>query len=255
MEGDGDRVRETLAMLAELQDLDDKLRDLRESKKGLDALRARNDEELAVFDGMLGQQSERIEEAREFCREKAKELEDKRDDMRRSRGRLNGITSQRELTAVNKELDIARRAIQQNTEEMGKLEVELEQAQADFDAKTTQRQEVEEAMGAAVESQRGGISELEAHAGEFNARRAQIRELLKRPLVGRYDRISRGRDGQAVASADTGKCAGCNMQVPPQVLNKCQRLETLESCQHCQRLLVYRSALTGEVPEASSPEA
>ena len=235
-------------MLIELQELDDKLRDLRESKKGADALKLQNSEELAVLDSMLGQQSERIEETRAFCQEKAGEIEEKRDDMRRSRGRLSGITSQRELTAVNKELDSARRAIQLSTEELGKLESELEQAEADFATKEAQRAEIEAAMNAAVEAQHVGIAELEAHAGEFNARRAQIREQLDRPLVGRYDRISRGRDGGAVADVAGGTCSGCNMQVPPQVFIRLQRMNTLEACQHCSRILAYGAAVRGELP-------
>ncbi len=235
-------------MLIELQELDDKLRDLRESKKGVDALKIQNAKELEVLDGMLGQQNERIEETRAFCAEKASEIEEKRDDMRRSRGRLSGITSQRELTAVNKELDSARRSIQTSTEEMGKLETELTQAETDFGEKKKQRKKIEKAMKASVKAQNASIAELESHAGEFNARRAQIREQLDRPLVGRYDRISRGRDGEAVADVAGGTCNGCNMQVPPQVFIRIQRMATMEACQHCSRILVYTAAVRGELP-------
>ena len=243
-------------MLVELQDLDDKLRDLRESKKALAALRAQNAEELEVLDGMLAQQSERIEETRAFCKEKQDEIEEKREDMRRSRTRLSGITSQRELTAVNKELDAARRGITQNTDELGKLEEELTAAEEDFASKSGQRKEIEKAMGAAVKTRKAGITTLEERAGEFNSRREEIRGQLDRPLVGRYDRISRGRNGEAVSNVEqgTGKCQGCNMQVAPQVFIRLQRMETLEACQHCQRILVYRTGLDGGEPAGEASE-
>jgi len=242
-------VREKLSMLVEMQDLDDKLRDLRESKTGLEKLEAQNASELEILDGMLSQQSERIEETRSFVAEKQGDIEDKRQDLSRSRSRLSGITSQRELTAVNKELEAARKGIQSSTEELAKLEAELEGAEADFATKTGQRKAIEVAMGGAVKSQQAGITELESHAGEFHGRRSQIRELLERPLVGRYDRVSKGRGGQAVSDVGTvGRCAGCNMQVPPQVFIRLQRMATLEACAHCQRMLVYRAGLGGDAP-------
>ncbi len=242
-------MREKLAMLVEMQDLDDKLRDLRESKAGLEKLEARNASELEILDGMLAQQSERIEETRSFVSEKQDDIEDKRQDLSRSRSRLSGITSQRELTAVNKELDAARKGIQSSTEELAKLQTELEAAEADFATKTGQRQEIEVAMGNVVKSQQVGIAELESHAGEFHGRRSQIRELLDRPLVGRYDRISKGRGGKAVSDVgQVGRCDGCNMQVPPQVFIRLQRMATMEACAHCQRILVYRDGLSGEAP-------
>ena len=107
-------------------------------------------------------------------------------------------------------------------------------------------------MAALVKEKKVAIKALEEHAGEYNERRGQIREQLPRPLVGRYERISRGRNGEAVTDVEAGTCASCNMKVPPQVFIRLQRMESLEQCQSCQRLLVYTEGLAedaaSEVP-------
>ncbi len=236
-------------MLVELQELDDNLRDLRESKKALDELRTQNAKDLELLDGMLATMEERLGESRSFVDEKAGEIEEKREDMRRARTRMAHITNQRELTAVNKELDSARRGIATNTEELGRLQEQLKASEADFEEKRTARDEMVAQMKAAEAERVATISDLEGHASEFNARRARIRESLRRDLVGRYDRISRGRDGQAVSDVIEGTCGGCNMAVPPQVFIRLQRMETLEQCNSCQRLLVYRDGMAD--PEQS----
>ena len=114
-------MRETLAMLVELQSLEDALRDLRINKQRLATLQTENAETKEVFLQMLAQQRLQIEETQAFCTEKETDIKGAEENARRARTRMSGVTSQRELTALNKELEIARRTNQQRTEEVVKL--------------------------------------------------------------------------------------------------------------------------------------
>lgn len=246
-------MRETLAMLVELQQLDDALRELREAKAKLAKMREENASSLALFEKMLGEREQRIGETRAFVKEKEAEIQDADDKVRRSRTRLSSITSQRELTALTKELDTARRGNQQRSEELLKLMEQLEQAGADLDKKRGEREALAEQMKALEASLEAAVARGEEDAVHHTARRKELVAALPRDVIGRYERISRGRAGLAVADLTThGTCAACNIEVPPQTFIRLQRLDGYEICQNCQRMLVYKRGLAA--PEAAGEE-
>jgi len=239
-------MKEQLTMLVELQRLDDELRDTRESRARLEKLKAENAEALKVFDTILGERAVHIAETREFCAEKEAELKGIEDDLRRSRARLPSITSQRELTALNKELDTSRRNNLKRNEELLKLMQQLEEVEADHRKKQVERDALATQMTQLERRLADGMAAKEAAAGQHNARREAVRSGLDRQLVARYDRISRGRGGYALAHIVGGSCGACNVNVPPQVFIRLQQGVTLEACNNCQRLLVYIASEAAE---------
>lgn len=237
---------EALSILVELQTLDDALQDTRELRARLEKLRTENEESLEMFAGMLLVRAERIEEARKFCTAKENELKTTEDDMRRSRARLPSITNQRELNALNKELEIGRRNHTKRTEELSKLRAELDEVETDHLKKSAERDALSEQM-TALETQM--VSDLEEKDGKAEAGQAQrtaISSKLDKPLLSRYNRISKGRNGYAVALCNDGSCAGCNVAPPPQTFIRLQKQLTVEKCNNCQRLLVYTGVAVAE---------
>ena len=240
--GYGGRVKQTLSMLVELQRLDDQLRDTRALESKIKALGVQNTESLEIFDKMLSEQLERITETRAFCAEKEEELKATEEDIKRSRTRLSSITSQRELNALNKELDSARRSNKQRTEELLKLMEQLETAQADFERKQAERDAIAAQMTALDAKLKADLEQRMIDASELNARREALRKEIGPRWISKYDRVTRGR-GQGVADATGGRCGGCNMAIRPQLYQRFLKMEALEGCQYCQRLLIYFEGL------------
>ena len=237
---------EALSMLVQLQALDDALQDTRELRARLAKLRTDNQESLEMFATMLTERGEAIAEARKFCAAKELELKTTEDDMRRSRARLPSITNQRELNALNKELEIGRRNHTKRTEELTKLRLELEEVEADHAKKSAERDALAEQM-TALEAQM--VAELEEKDGQGEAgeaKRAELGAKLDKPLLSRYNRISKGRNGYAVALCNDGSCAACNVAPPPQTFIRLQKQQTVEKCNNCQRLLVYTGETVAE---------
>ncbi len=59
--------------------------------------------------------------------------------------------------------------------------------------------------------------------------------------------------GYAVAPVVKGVCQGCHMALPPQLNNILARMESLETCPRCGRL-VYRKELLEPKVEAATEE-
>ena len=228
-----------LITLVELQRQSDALKQLHESQRVLSELQAKNREALDFFDQMLAAKAERIEEAQLFISEKHQEIADSEENLRRSRAKMNTVQSQRELTALNKELDATRKTASMRTEELKKLETGLEEARAVYNQRKQERDTLAEECAQLEAKKQQEIAEQEAKGAASTALVEQLRKSLDRALLARFDRIAKARDGQAVADINPhGTCSACNIALPPQVFNRIQAGETVEYCPNCQRLLI-----------------
>jgi len=247
-------VKETLLQLWDLQTIDDALRDLRDTQAKAATVEKENAESLAAFDAILQGLSDRIAETQRFMREKEDEIREVDANLSRSKQRLSTVQNNRELMALNKELEASRNANRLRTEELGKLLEVLTKSETDHAQKQAERASLEADMSAIVASLHADIAQKQTGLESLNARRVSVRAALPRELISKYDRISKGRNGQAVTDVPNGTCGGCNMAVPPQVFIRLQRLETLEACANCSRLLVYVAAL-GQEPASAAGSA
>lgn len=250
-------MKETLAHLVELQAIEDELRDLRQTKNRLEAATKENAEAREVFEVMLAERAEQIDEVRAFCGEKEAAIKEAEENTRRARTRLSTITSQRELTALNKELDAARRQNSQQSEELLKLMEQLEAAQADFDKKTAEFEALKQQMADVEGGLNQRIAERESGITAQRERQQELRKAMDPTLFSRFNRTVKARKGIAVVPVGVdGTCTGCRMQTPPQQWIRIQSMESIEYCQHCRRILVDMAGFdeqnageeAGEVP-------
>jgi predicted nucleic acid-binding Zn-ribbon protein len=233
-------VNETLSMLLELQQIDDALQDLSALKNQLELIRRENAQAIKVFDEMLADRGIRLAEVRSLCEAKEADIKETEANIGRSRQRLATISNQRELQAATRELETNRRTNQQRNEELVKLLEQLESAEADQRRRQKERDELMAEMQATEVDLVRRIEEREAGVSELTGRRKALMGRLPPDLVGRYNRISKARNGVAVVVVAAPTCKACHMSISPQVFIRLQRMETLEACTNCNRFLIYR---------------
>lgn len=249
-------MRETLAHLVELQGIEDELRDLRQTKAKLEALTKENAEVRELFEQMLAERAEQIEEVREFCKEKEDGIKEAEEQTRRARSRLSLITSQRELTALNKELDAARRKNSQSTEELGKLKEQLAETEADYAKKQSEYAALQAQMSEVEQSLEQRIADREGGITAQRARQQELRKAIEPGLFSRFNRTVKARKGIAVVPmGDDDTCTGCRMQTPPQQAIRIRQMDSIEYCQHCRRILVDRALTDGEAGDDAAAES
>lgn len=59
------------------------------------------------------------------------------------------------------------------------------------------------------------------------------------PLLARYDRVARQRDGVGVAEVRKDACGACFRTLPPQALQEAKRSDAVMTCESCGRILVW----------------
>lgn len=83
----------------------------------------------------------------------------------------------------------------------------------------------------------GRIREIDDRLAQLDGARKQITPGVDQKLLSQYERILANRDGLAIVPVRDNSCQGCNMYVPPQVINLIKMYERIITCEVCNRML------------------
>jgi predicted nucleic acid-binding Zn-ribbon protein len=81
------------------------------------------------------------------------------------------------------------------------------------------------------------IKEIDDRLTQLQAQRKQVTPDIAEKILAQYERIMKNRDGLGIVSVKNNSCQGCNMLVPPQVINLIKMYERIITCEVCNRIL------------------
>jgi hypothetical protein len=81
------------------------------------------------------------------------------------------------------------------------------------------------------------VKQIDQRLAQLEAQRKQILPGIEPKILKQYERILNNRDGLAIVSVKDNSCKGCNMFVPPQVINLIKMYERIITCEICNRIL------------------
>jgi predicted nucleic acid-binding Zn-ribbon protein len=71
---------------------------------------------------------------------------------------------------------------------------------------------------------------------------------IEKSLLERYTQIKTTRKDQPLAAVRDGMCAGCRLQIPPQLIAQVKRSDDLVVCPYCRRMLYWEGEPVQEAP-------
>jgi hypothetical protein len=119
---------------------------------------------------------------------------------------------------------------------LGLLE-QTDKLKTEIDAEKKRLQEEEKAFLAQKEKVEDRIKEIDGRLAQLDAQRKQVTPEVDPKILTQYERILLSRDGLAIVSVRDDSCKGCNMLVPPQVINLIRMYERIVTCEICNRIL------------------
>jgi len=84
------------------------------------------------------------------------------------------------------------------------------------------------------------IKECDDRLAVLEAKRKQVAPGLDAKVFSQYERILNSRDGLAIVSVKNNSCSGCNMNIPPQVINLIKMYDNIITCEVCNRILYIK---------------
>jgi predicted nucleic acid-binding Zn-ribbon protein len=230
-------LQKQLGVLRELQEIDEQLNQFGDKRQKLEGAVTGQRQELARVQEMVDGLADEMEALQGRRRELTEAMAREQVNVDRSDARLPEIKTQKEYVAVLKEIDTAKVMMRDLQAQASALDEQLSLIGAD----RTEKEEELAALTEAVTTKQAAVdTELAAFSTKVNKMTSQKEALLGQIPSGvrkRYQMLISRRAGVAVVEARKGACTGCNMQLPPQLYNSLFKLEKIQYCPLCNRLL------------------
>jgi uncharacterized protein len=230
--------------LLDLQELDSKADQLRHRRSHLP--------ELAEIESLRAQRLDLDNRARDarivvddLAGEQAKidaDVEQARTRRTRDQEKVDGglIPNPKDLQRMLSELESLERRVR--TLEDQELEVmqQVEDAQRELDAMTTQVADADTRLGELEASRDQKTADIDRELDSVTAERAPIAAGLPDDLIALYDRLRVQKGGVGAAPLRARTCGGCQLSLDPSELNTIRTTPTdvVVRCEECQRILV-----------------
>lgn len=243
-------LREKLKALEELQQIDLEMNEIQAAVAAHPARQAEVEAGVAVARKAWDQEQARLDANERERRQIESLLGMERDKVKKWEGRLGEIRTPREYAALSREIDIAKKTNDSQSEQVKELAVQAAALQKNVEAKEEELSEREAAAQAEVEE----IASKRAIADEklrgLELRRADAVKLVDPGLLSKYENIKRRRAGIAIAPVVGMTCTGCHRNIPPQLAITLQKANSIENCPSCHRIIYSAEAVN---PPAPSP--
>ncbi|PIP20679.1 MAG: hypothetical protein COX40_03505 [Candidatus Omnitrophica bacterium CG23_combo_of_CG06-09_8_20_14_all_40_11] len=170
-------------------------------------------------------------------KDKELELASKEESTKKLETQLYQIKTNKEYQAMLKQIQDAKADASVVEDQILGLFDQADKIKNDVNQEKQRLQE-EEKVGQERKSHiQDRIKEIDERIAQLEAQRKQITPALDRKVLTQYERILLNRDGLAIVSVKDNSCGGCNMFVPPQVINLIRMYERIITCEVCNRIL------------------
>jgi predicted nucleic acid-binding Zn-ribbon protein len=245
-------VRDQLLLLLQLQTCDVKVRELETAAKQLPAKLDPLRRDLAKLEAMLGSERSKLAETEAWRKSQQDLIDRERDGLKLAQGKLQASKNSKEFNAASREVENKRKAISDRESELKKVVDATAQSTAQLASRDQDVQKLRDELATSEAGMADQVNALAAQLAEAKTARDGARAHVEKHWVKTYDSLSAKR-GYAVAPVIKGVCQGCHMALPPQLNNILARMQSIETCPRCGRL-VYRTELL-EKPDEAKPEA
>lgn len=233
----GEIVKEPLALLMGLQELDRQLNQYHEEEKMLP-------ERLQIAQQPLEQANETLAKLKSALDQATKERKEKEQALQSAEEKITKLKGRLTELKTNKEYQTHLHEIESANAEKGKIEEELLAAmdRADAVKKEAAAQEKvvaeeEKKFRAEKEGLENALKSKSESMKGLEQERTALSEKVGKNLLQEYKRLAATKRGLAVVALKGNICNGCHFSLPPQLVAEVRKGEKILSCTYCHRIL------------------
>ena len=247
-------MKDQLLLLLELQVIDLKVKELNAARKVLPTRTAPLRESLVRLEALLDGERQKLTDAEQWQRtQQAMQTRDQ-DQLRAAKSKLNGTRTGKEFHAATREVEFKKKSMHEREIEMRKVSDAVSKSGPELGERDAAIQKLREQLVAEDAQIATQLEEVAAQVEAASAGREAVRAKIEKGWLKAYDALI--VRGVAVAPVDNGICQGCRVRILPQQNNKLARLETIETCERCARIIYRREMLLPPAePPAEAPPA
>lgn len=251
----GSALNQHLSPLIELQKLDLRIMEITEQRRRiperLHAVESPLRETRQSLQELTAAMDASVKERR--AHEKDVEAQDAHTD--KMRARLSELKTNKEYQAHLFELQMANKKKSEIEDRvlacMEKIE-QLQQAAKDAQEKVRTAEQIFSNEKQVLDELDGRLS---AELAQLESQQQDRSAKVEPALLARYTKLKSSRKDQPLAAIKGGICAGCRLQIPPQLIAEVKRSQDLHTCPYCHRMLYWDGDVQADQrpPEQGKP--
>jgi len=242
-------LRDQLVFLLQLQQSDVKVRELETATTQLPARLDPLRRDLAKLQTMLDAERAKLTETDNWRKAQQDMIDKDRELLKSAQSKLQASKNSKDFGAASREVENRRKSISDREAELKKVVEASATSTAQMLTRDKDVEGVRTELTNSEDAQSEQLGQLRASLAEAIVTRDAARAQVDKQWLKIYDTLAAKR-GYAVAPVVKGVCQGCHMALPPQLNNILARMESIETCPRCSRL-VYRKELLEPKPESA----
>jgi len=230
-------ITEQIKLLIELQKIDTQIFDLERKKKEGPLNIQRLDEAFKKRSEILKEGQDGLKALQVGEKDKENDLASKEEMIKKYQSQLYSIKTNKEYTAMQQEIGGHEADKSVLEEEIIKILDDVEAKKKEIEEKKTVLKKEEETLNEEKAKVKSQTKEIETRLGTLTKERQDQAARVDKSMLNKYERVLKGKDGLAMVAVANDACGGCNMNLPPQVINKIMMKNSLIFCESCARIL------------------
>ena len=170
-------------------------------------------------------------------KDKELELASKEEAAKKLQSQLYSLKTNKEYQTMLQQIQDAKADGSMVEEKILILFEESDQAKKEIEQENSKIKEEEKVFIEQKKKVEARIKECDDRLAVLEAKRKQAAPGLDAKVFSQYERILNSRDGLAIVSVKNNSCSGCNMNIPPQVINLIKMYDNIITCEVCNRIL------------------
>lgn len=230
---------EQLRLLVQFQQKDSLISEILEKQKKLPDLIASLKANLERVQNSLVEANQDYDNANKERRGLEGLLQGAEDKIRKLKGRIPEIKTNKEYQALLKEIALAEQEKSDIEEKIIILLEKIDSLKAIRKDKEQRVKEDEKIFQEEKERIDVEINHLSERLKELESQKNTIGSQIEPKLLTEYNRLISSRKGLAVVSVQNEFCRGCHIRIPPQIFTEIRKNDSIIYCLSCQRILYW----------------
>lgn len=249
-------MNEVLLSLYQLQRIDSHIDELVASRGELPERVAELRFALEEREAILAEIDSRIEANETEMRTITGGSTDLREKLDKYKGQQFEVKTTREYDAISFQIEDADRRLHEDSDRMGRISIELENAKAEAEELRSELTEMRAEFEDSEKLLKQMMAETAAEEKQLLGERTKLLPKITQNYISIYERVRPAKNGVAVVALRGGVCGGCYNAVPRQLVLELNRGLKHTVCEYCGRIIVGEvigTAIDG-VPEPVNHE-
>jgi predicted nucleic acid-binding Zn-ribbon protein len=225
-----------ILLLKELQEVELKIREMRGDRESYPNEIKELEERLASEKEAAIQEKDRLQNLEKERRQKEGELNDEGERIKKTKGRLFEVKTNKEYQALLHEIEQMETSTSDHEDEILAILEEIDELKGSVAKRDGDLVIMEKETRTEIAQLEKKLADLVEEIAAREKRREDIIKTLDPELMKAYETL-KIRRGTALSAVKRGVCQGCYVNIPPQMFNEVQRNEMLIRCPTCSRFL------------------